>query len=195
MGYDENACWTGLEPGPAIADLAPRLSSIPQVFFDDSVGLRALAGDVLGAPNDRAMAGMLEYCDAHPRARRGAATALWLFASETVVEPLVPPLRRTEAARAIAFLGLRLATVVDATDWLFAAERREEAARAFLLGCGQLPAGEDLETARSLWNRHDSVRRNRALSRALTDHQHRLDVLAKLQTTRAAEAAARYSHE
>jgi hypothetical protein len=195
LGHDEEAVWSGLVPGPAVDDVASRLSSLPQQFLDERVSLRALAGDVLGGPRPAAVAELLARCAASPASRRGAAVALWLYASEDLVEPFDPMLDRAGVPRAIAALALRLAPTVDPAEWLVAAERREEAARAFLLWNGQLPAGEDVATARSLWDRHDSLRRNRALASALTDHQHRLEVLARLQTKRAAEASARYSHE
>ena len=193
--YVETSFWANLAPGPSVDSLAPRVSSIPQSFFDDRVDLRALAGDVLLAPLTPGLTALLADCSATDASRRGAAVALWLFASEAIVEPVTPPLSRAWAERAIAILALRLAPVVDPGEWLVVAERREEAVRAFLLGCAQLPAGEDVETATSLWERHDSLRRNSALAASLTDHQHRLNVLTILKAKRAAEAAARYGHE
>lgn len=194
LGYDEVAIWQALQPGPALADLASRLSSVPRDFLEPAVSLRALAGDVLGSVDGQLLS-VLITAQADDARRRGAALALWLWASSDVIAPFAPALDSTWAARAIAALALRLAPIVDPGDWLVDSRNREEAARLFLLWCGQLPAAESAETARAMWDRHDSIRRNAALAAALEEHQHRLAVTQALAAKQAAEAAARYTHE
>jgi len=195
LGADEDQVWSTLEYGPPLADVMSRISSVPHDFFDPAVDLVALAGDVLGRPLSGDHVDLLVKAAAAGETRRGAAVVLWVWASEDVLAPLRPPLSRARATRMVAALAFRLAPVVDPSEWLVLAERREEAARLLLLWSGQLPAGEDALTARSLWDRHDSLRRNAALAATLGDHQHRLEVMRKLREKHAAEAAARYSHE
>ena len=194
LGFDENTVWDSMQPGPPLGELTARLSSVPRDFLDPRVSLRALAGDVLGFAFGPLLSVLLTAQPNDAR-RRGAALALWLWASQDVVGPLEPSLQTNWAERAIAALALRLAPVVDPAEWLVRDRNREEAARLFLLWCGQLPAGEDMQTARALWHRHDSIRRNAALTAALQEHQHRLEVTQALAAKRAAEAAARYTHE
>ncbi len=194
LGYDEVAVWGSLQPGPPIADLAARLSSVPRDFLSPRVSLRGLAGDVLGYV-DGPLLSVLVTAQLQDARRRGASLALWLWSSEDLVGPLSPPLSTASATRAIAALALRLAPIVDPAEWLVDSRTREEAVRLFLLWCGQLPAGEDAQTAGTLWQRHDSIRRNAALTAALQEHQHRLEVTQALAAKRAAEAAARYTHE
>lgn len=194
LGLDESGVWSSLEPGPPLAELAARLSSVPRDFLDQRVSLRALAGDVLGYV-DAPLLSVLITAQLRDASRRGAALALWLWSSEDLVGPLIPALSSQWATRAIAALALRLAPIVDPADWLVDRRNREEAVRLFLLWCGQLPAGEDLATAQAMWQRHDSIRRNAALAAALQEHQHRIEVTQALAAQQAAEAAARYTHE
>jgi hypothetical protein len=192
---DEESIWRDLVPGPPIDALSSRLSTMPGAFFDEVTDVVALAGDLELAAADPTIADILAQAATSLSGRRAAAAALWLWASEDVVESFEPTLRRDHAGRALAALVWRLAPVIDPTDWLIDAQRREETVRLFLLWSGQLPAGEDVPTARALWDRIDSLKRNSALQTALADHQHRLAVLAQLQANAAAEAAARYTHE
>lgn len=194
LGYDEEAIWTGLRPGPSVAAVAARLGSLPGDFLDDRVSLAQLAGDVLEGV-DEVTALVLAEARGLPAARQGAAVALWLWASEHVVEPFAPPLDTGHAARAIAALALRLAPVVPPEQWLVDAERRDEATRLFLLWSGLLPAGEDPPTARARWERLDSLARDAAIRAALEEQQHRLEVQRRLEEKRAAEAATRYTRE
>ncbi|MDW4571701.1 phosphohydrolase [Microbacterium sp. M3] len=181
--------WAQLTPGPDLAAVAARLSSVPRPFLDEGVSIPALSGDILGRP----VAASAHADDR--RVRRGAAVALWLVASEAVVEPFDPPFATAGTALAVDALALRLAPVVDPLDWLSDEERREEAVRTFLLWCGHLPAGEDAATARSLLDARDSLRRNAALAEAYAEHSHRAEIARRLREARAREAAARYSSE
>jgi len=195
LGADEDQVWSTLDQGPPLADVMSRISSVPHDFFAPELDLVALAGDVLGAPLSADHVDILTKAGEAGETRRGAAVVLWVWASEDVLSPLRPPLSRARVTRMVGALAFRLAPVVDPAEWLVIAERREEAARLLLLWSGQLPAGEDTVTARSLWDRHDSLRKNAALAATLGDHQHRLEVMRKLRAKHAAEAAARYSHE
>lgn len=182
--------WASVQPGPSLAAIAARLTSVPRPFLDDRVSIAALASDVL----DRRVEASSHGDD--PRVRRGAALGLWLIASETVVEPFQPALSRSSsAALAVDALALRLAPVAEPLDWLSDDERREEAARTFLLWAGYLPAGEDAVTAKSLLEARDSLRRNAALAEAYAEHSHRAEIARRLAEARAREAAARYSSE
>ena len=194
-GEDEEAVWTRLLEGPSLDELSARLSSIPRDFLDPRVSLRAVAGDLYGGQLRPDVTAVLEQAQAAEPSHRGAAIALWLWASEELVGPLGSGITTGWAARTIAALAFRLAPMVDPGEWLTDAARREEAARLFLLWCGYLPAGEDAAVARSLWERHDSLRRNAAMQAMLADHQHRVEVTAELRKKAAMEAAARYTHE
>ncbi|MFG6403816.1 MULTISPECIES: phosphohydrolase [unclassified Microbacterium] len=189
-GGDQAAVWGDLQPGPGIAEIAARLSSVPRPFLDERLSVRALAGDVLGA-GDLAC---LRFED-EQHVRTGAAMALWLIASEDVIAPFSPPLRRDRMLLAVDALAMRLAPVTPPVEWTSDDERREEAARTFLLWIGQLPAGEDVETARALLAGRDSLERNRSLAEAFEEHRHRAEVARRLAEARAREAAARYSSE
>jgi hypothetical protein len=186
----EDAAWAAVVPGPAVDEVAARLSRIPRPFLDERLSLVALTGDVLGGPT----VASAEFAD-DPRIRAGAAIALWLIASEEIVAPFEPALPAANAARAVDALALRLAPVVDPQTWLIDDERREEAVRMFLLWSGLLPAGEDVRTARSLFDARDTLQRDAALAEAYAEHRHRADVARRLAEARAKEAAARYSHE
>jgi hypothetical protein len=189
-GGAEDAAWRGLQPGPALAELAARLTTVPRPFLEATVSVRALAGDVLGETPLACLA-----FEAEGHVRTGAAIGLWLVASEDLLEPFSPPLRRDRLALAVDALAMRLATVVDPLDWVADDERREEAARVFLLWAGMLPAGEDAATARALLAARDSLQRNRALAEAFEEHRHRAEIARRLADARAREAAARYSSE
>lgn len=190
LGLDEDAAWRQAVPGPHLGAVAERLGSTPSDFLDERIDLAALASDVFGTETLRAM---LPALSEERETLRGAAVGLWLLASQHVVAPFDPPL--PDSGVAVAALGLRLAPVVPPRQWLVDVARREEAARLFLLWCGRLPAGEDADTARSLARRLDSLARNQALASMATEHAHRLAVQRRLREQRAAEAAARYTHE
>ncbi|WP_374946090.1 phosphohydrolase [Agreia sp.] len=201
-GDDVDAVWKQTEPGPAVDAVASRISGIPKSFLDDRVALVALAGDILGADRGRTAASTEVVqlladvtSTGSSAARRGAAIALWIWASEGLSGTLSPRLDTTHAARTLAALALRLAAVVDPSEWISDAERRDEAARTFLLWSGQLPATEDRTTARSLLDMRDSLQHNGALAAAAAEHAHRLEVTRALNDARAREAAARYTHE
>lgn len=212
-GEDETAAWNSARPGPTADQIATRISGVPKDFLEGDVDLVALAGDVLddifgrvvpgGPPSDQAagVAGdavrVLREIVSGPSdaARSAAAIALWIFASVDEFGPTSPPFGQYYAPRVIAALAWRLSDVVDPGEWLSDAERRDEAARTFLLWSGFLPGGEDLETARGLFAMRDSLQRNRAMADALAQQQHRLDVTRQLQEARAREAAARPSSE
>ena len=201
-GDDLDAAWQQAVPGPSVDVVGSRLSSIPKSFLDERVSLLALAGDVLGADRGRTPESteivqlLTEVAQTRSSAaRRGAAIALWLWASEDLLGSFTPPLEAVHASRTLAALALRLAAVVDPSEWISDAERRDEAARTFLLWSGALPAGEDRETARSLLDMRDSLQRNGALAAAAAEHAHRLEVTRALNDARAREAAARYTHE
>jgi hypothetical protein len=185
----EGEAWGFARPGPPLDAVSARLSSVPRSFLDDDVSIAALSGDVVGS----ACASAAYAADA--RVRRGAAIGLWLLASEEIVEPFRPSLAGPWARRAVDALALRVAPVVDPLDWLADDERREEAARTFLLWAGFVPAGEDRDTARALWQARDSLRRSSALAEAYAAYEHREEIARRLGEARAREAAARYSSE
>lgn len=197
-----DAVWAEMAPGPSADAVATRIGAVPKSFLDDDVRVVALAGDILGSDRGRTQesADVVAVLDQvtstrSSAARRGAAIALWLWAGEEELGALDPPLARGHAARALAAMAFRLAPVVDPVEWISDAERRDEAARTFLFWSGQLPAGEDRDTASSLLAMRDSLQRNGALAAAAAEHAHRLEVTRKLQEARAREAAARYTHE
>lgn len=128
-------------------------------------------------------------------ARRAAALVLWLWASDDLHGPLSVPLNVAWPDRALAALAFRLAAVVDPAEWVSDADRRDEAARQFLFWSGNLPAGEDQATAKSILAMRDSLQQNAALAQTVAEHEHRLEVSRRLQAARAREAAARYSSE
>ena len=189
-GGDTDAAWVGLTPGPSVDEVAARLTTAPRPFLDERVSVAALAGDVLGGQPLECLA-----LTAHPRVSTAAALGLWLVASESVVGPFSAPLNPDRAPFAVDAFALRLGPVVDPLQWLSDDERREEAARTFLLWAGFLPAGEDAPTARALLAARDSLQRNRALAEAFEEHRHRAEVARRLADARAREAAARYSTE
>ena len=189
-GSDEGEAWLRATAGPAVADLAARLSSVPHSFLDPRVSVVALAGDILGA-GELACARYSE----DPAVAKGAAIGLWLCASEDLLAPFVPPLSSGDRFAAVDALALRVAPVADPEAWLWDDERREEAVRTFLLWCGFLPGGEDRDTARALLAARDSLTRNHALAEAFEEHRHRAEIARRLSDARAREAAARYSNE
>ncbi|NIJ04894.1 phosphohydrolase [Frigoribacterium faeni] len=206
-GDDEQDLWGRLVPGPSVDDVARRLSAVPRSFLEPGLSLRSLVGDVLddlapdplgqlAGPARRAadVAGEIDE-SGHDAARRGAAVALWTWASQDELGPAEPRLLTRSADRVLAALAWRLAPVVDPRVWLADAERRDEAARSLLFWGGQLPAGEDAATARALLEARDSLRRDQSLSQALAEQQHRLEVMRRLREARAREAAARPGHE
>jgi hypothetical protein len=192
---DEEAVWAGLREGPSADEVAARLGSAPQSFLPDTVDVLALAGDVFDDPSVAATAAERITLRGTPQSRLGAALGLWLFASQELVGPFTVPLQDGFAARAVLALAFRLAPLVEPGRWLTESERRDEAARAFLLWNGLLPLGEDQVQARSIYEMRDSVRHQDALTQALADHAHRMEVQRRLAEAQAEEAAARYSHE
>jgi hypothetical protein len=159
------------------------------------VDILALAGDVFDDVRVAAPVAERITLRGTPQARLGAALGLWLFASQELVGPFTVPLQDGFAARAVLALAFRLAPLVEPGRWLTDSERRDEAARTFLLWNGLLPRGEDPVQARSLYEMRDSVRRQGALAQALADHAHRMEVQRRLAEAKAEEAAARYANE
>lgn len=192
---DEEAVWSDLREGPSADEVAARLGSAPQAFLADTVDVQALAGDVFDDVRVAAAAAERIKVRGTPRSCLGAALGLWLFASQELVGPFSVPLQDGYAARSVLALALRLAPLVEPSRWLIDSERRDEAARTFLLWNGLLPRGEDHVQARSIYEMRDSVRRQGALAQALADHAHRMEVQRRLAEAKAEEAAARYSHE
>jgi len=205
---DDVIVWRSCLPGASAAEIATRLSLVPAAFLADDVDVLELAENILeteyGAPGmtppDRRRQEVLRIVDqvratGSGAARRGAALVLWLWASDDLNGPLSVPLSPVDYGRAIAALSFRLAAVVDPAEWVRDADRRDEAARTFLLWSGHLPAGEDEATARSILAMRDSLQQNTALAQTMADHEHRLQVTKRLQEARAREAAARYSNE
>ena len=184
--------WESLIPGPSIGAVAERLSAVPRPFLEPEVVVRALAGDVLWPDSAD---GMVAATVDHAAVRRGAAIALWLFAAEEAIGSLDPPLARTSAALAVDALALRVASVADPVAWLSDPDRREEAARTFLLWNGQLPAGEDARAAREALAARDSLQFNAALAQTFAEQQHRAVLVRALEDARAREAASRYTRE
>jgi hypothetical protein len=192
---DEEAVWSDLREGPSADEVAARLGSAPQSFLSDTVDVVALAGDVFDDVRVATAAAERIKVRGTPQSCLGAALGLWLFASQELVGPFSVPLQDGFAARAALALAFRLAPLVQPGRWLTESERRDEAARTFLLWNGLLPRGEDLVQARSLYEMRDSVRRQGALAQALADHAHRMEVQRRLADAKAEEAAARYAHE
>ena len=205
---DDVIVWRTCLPGASTAEIATRLSLVPAAFLADDADVLQLAENILeteyGAsgttPPDRRRQEVLQIVDqvratGSRAARRGAALVLWLWASDDLNGPLSVPLSPVWYGRAIAALSFRLAAVVDPAEWVRDADRRDEAARTFLLWSGHLPAGEDEATARSILAMRDSLQQNTALAQTMADHEHRLQVTKRLQEARAREAAARYSNE
>jgi hypothetical protein len=192
---DDEAVWSDLREGPSADEVAARLGSAPQAFLSDTVDVEALAGDVFDDASVAASAAQRIKLRGTQQCRLAAALGLWVFASQELVGPFTVPLQDGYAARAVLALAFRLAPLVEPGRWLTDSERRDEAARTFLLWNGLLPRGEDHVQARSLYEMRDSVRRQGALAQALADHAHRMEVQRRLAEATAAEAAARYSHE
>ncbi|MGY4858962.1 hypothetical protein [Cryobacterium sp. AP23] len=205
---DVETAWRQCVPGPGVAEIATRLSLVPPAFLADPVailplaehileveyGAKLLSGADLRAQRVLATADQVRSTGSSA-ARRGAALALWLWASDDLHGPLSVPLSVVARDRALAALAFRLASVVDPAEWVRDADRRDEAARQFLFWSGHLPADEDEATARSILAMRDSLQQNAALAQTLADHEHRLEVSRRLQQARAREAAARYSSE
>jgi hypothetical protein len=207
-GDDDVALWRQCVPGPGVDEIATRLSLVPPAFLADGVAILPLCehilemeyGAVVSTAAGRRSQSVLEVAEqvratGSSAARRGAALVLWLWASDDVHGPLSVPLRVVSSDRALAALAFRMAAAVDPADWVRDADRRDEAARQFLFWSGQLPAGEDEASARSIFAMRDSLQQNAALAQTLADHEHRLEVSRRLQAARAREAAARYSSE
>ena len=87
--------WTDLVPGPPLAEVLSRLTATPRDFLDERVDLLALAGDVLRDRSPRldpTVDGLLRRLAGEPTpVRQGAAIMLWLWASESRVEPFATP--------------------------------------------------------------------------------------------------------
>lgn len=186
----EEQAWRRAVPGPALADVERRLSSVPQPFLNPRIEAGALVEDILPGQTLAATAHTGDE-----RVRLGLAIGLWLVAADDVLGPLQPPLRAGTSALAVDALALRVAVGAPPGTWLSEAERRTEAARSFLLWCGYLPAGENRRTARALLQACDSLARNTALAAAFEGHRHRAAIAEQLTAARAREAAARYGAE
>jgi hypothetical protein len=207
-GHDDLVVWRQCSPGPSVDEIATRLSLVPPAFLAEDVAILPLAehildvayGDRPASPAERRAQLVLRVVEqvrdtGSTAARRGAALALWIWASDDLHGPLSVALTDVSRDRSVAALAFRLAAVVDPAEWVSDADRRDEAARQFLFWSGHLPAGEDEVTARSILAMRDSVQQNAALAQALADHEHRLEVTRRLQAARAREASARYSSE
>jgi hypothetical protein len=207
-GHDDQVVWRQCVPGPSVAEIGTRLSLVPPAFLAADVAILPLAEHILdveygvvpASPAERRAQQVLRVVEqvrdtGSDAARRGAALALWLWASDDLHGPLSVPLTVVSHDRALAALAFRLAAVVDPAEWVSDADRRDEAARQFLFWSGHLPAGEDEVTARSILAMRDSLQQNAALAQTLADHEHRLEVSRRLQAARAREASARYSSE
>ncbi|WP_406024331.1 hypothetical protein OH802_01150 [Nocardioides sp. NBC_00850] len=193
---DLDAAWNGLAPGPSVDEVMARISTTPSWFLDDAVDIVALTGDVLDTSDGRFIAAARRVAATGKAvARQGAGVVLWLVASQELAGPFSAELREDRFDRALVTLSLRLAAVVEPQRWVEEAERREEAARTFLLWNGQLPAREDERNARALLSRLDSAARAEALERARRDREHRSEIRRRLEDARAREAASRYSPE
>lgn len=193
---DLDAAWEGLTPGPSVDEVMARISTTPSWFLDDAVDIVALAGDVLDTSGGPFIAAARRVAaTGKPVARQGAGVVLWLVASQELAGPFSAALREDRFDRALVTLSLRLAAVVEPQRWVEESERREEAARTFLLWNGQLPVREDERNARALLSRLDSAARAEALERARRDREHRSEIRRRLEDARAREAASRYSPE
>ncbi|GGR68920.1 hypothetical protein J2S40_004627 [Nocardioides luteus] len=193
---DPEAAWTGLTPGPSVDEVMSRISTTPSWFLDDAVDVVALAGDVFDTADGRPVAAARRVAaTGKATARQGAGVVLWLVASQELAGPFSAALREDRLDRALVTMAMRLAAVVEAPRWVEEAERREEAARTFLLWSGQLPGREDERNARALLARLDSAARAEALERARRDREHRAEIRRRLEDARAREAASRYSPE
>ncbi|MFW0782993.1 hypothetical protein AAFP35_00605 [Gordonia sp. CPCC 206044] len=187
-----------LTAGPHVGELTARLATVPGWFLTDPLRVRPLAGDVLGDGaahrETNRVAALIDDLDVD-EARTAAGLALWLWASQDVIGPYSRPLRKGRAHRVLATFAFRLAATVPLRDLIGVADRREEAARTFLLWSGQRPENEDPIGARSLLDARDSLARNAFFAEALARHQHRLEVSRQLAAARAREAASRYGSE
>ncbi len=189
LEQDEEGFWARAVPGPPLQAIEERLTSVPTQFLDERVDIVALYSDVVGAaPTWLAVAAQ------HPDARLAVAIGCWLAASTELVGPFRPPLPAKLIPLWISALAFRLASVSPPRQWLTVADRREEAARTILLWNMLLPAGEDLTTARSLFDARDSLARNRLLTTVAEEYRHRMRLVRELEKKRAAEAAARYTN-
>ncbi|MEI7055799.1 hypothetical protein WBG06_08285 [Nocardioides sp. CCNWLW239] len=188
--------WRGLAPGPSVDELMARISTTPSWFLDDAVDVVALAGDVLDTSDGRLLAAARRVsATGKEAARQGAGVVLWLIASQELAGAFSATLREDRLDRALVTMSMRLAAVVEPSRWVGESERREEAARTFLLWNGQLPGREDERNARALMSRLDSAARAEALERARRDREHRSAIRRRLEEARAREAASRYSPE
>lgn len=202
LGLDPEAPMARATAGPSVTELAVRISSIPREFLDPRLDLPALLDDVLA---DTASPGALVA--AHSAAARivatdepdvlaAAAAVLWLHGSAVVVGPYSVPLALgPRFYEVLLTVALRVAPLSPPATWLTSEDAREEMVRTVLWWSGQLPAGEDLATARAMMAVHDSLSRSDTLGRARRIYEHRLEVNRKLREERAREAAQRYTNE
>lgn len=202
LGLDAENTMVRPSPGPAVDELAVRLSSIPREFLDARLDLAALLDDVIA--DDVPPASLARAHEAvativatgEPDAVAGAAAVLWLHASAHVVGPYTARLALPPTfAHVLLTLALRVAPLSPPATWPTSEEARQEVVRTVLWWSGQLPAGEDLATARAMMGVHDSLARSDALGRARRIYEHRLEVNRKLREERAREAAQRYTNE
>lgn len=206
-GGDEGLLWSNwqLVPGPRLDEVTARIAATPAEFLDPAVDITALLhvvaawpGLPIGGSVERREAAGAALTGLGDEVRAGAAIALWLLGSQESVRPFEGERNSalTVAPQAPALLlGLRLAPVAPPRTWFTDDERREEAARWFLLACGRIPAGENREGARAALDMRDSLRRDRSFTRARAAYEHRAAVAAAMREKAAQEAAARYGHE
>ncbi|OBG79954.1 hypothetical protein A5699_12130 [Mycobacterium sp. E802] len=208
-GGDEQSLWADpqLRQGPALAEITARISATPAEFLDPAVDILALLDQLVCHPGGGPLVpGRNRPTDA-PRlddlgddVRAGAAIAAWLLGSQLTlgrysVDIGVAHRFLLVSDLAAEMLGLRVAPVAPPRTWFTDDERREEAARWFLLRFGFVPAGEDRDAARAALDMRDSLRRDRAFAAAREAYEHRAAVVSALRAKAAREAAQRYGHE
>lgn len=207
-GGDEQKLWAArLRQGPALAEITARISATPAEFLDPAVDIRALLDQLVCYPGGGPRAASRNRPPDAPSlddlgddVRGGAAVAAWLLGSQLTLGPYsvdigVPQPFTLGVDLAAEMLGLRVAPVAPPRTWFTDDERREEAARWFLLCLGFVPAEEDRDAARAALDMRDSLRRDRAFAAAREAYEHRAAVVSAMRAKAAREAAQRYGHE
>lgn len=202
LGLDADAAMASPAPGPSVTELGVRLSTLPREFLDPRLDLAALLDDVLAGIASEPTVGAAHAAaatitaTAEPDAVAAAAAVLWLHASAVLVGPDPVPLALPPTfGDLLLTVALRVAPLSPPAAWLTSDTAREEVVRTVLWWSGQLPAGEDVATARAMMAVHDSLARTDALASARRAYEHRLEVNRRLRDARAREAAQRYGNE
>ncbi len=204
--WDEERAWQESADGPELAEVMARIAAVPGPFLDAALDPAALLNDLvvnLGPGRGQQPAGgnfgtvLGDIVRRHPdtATRTGIAVGLWLSGSALLAGGVDWPVSARTMLTASLALGMRLAPVVEPVLWVRDAERREEAARLYLLWSGLRPAGENIETARRILVSLDSAARTETLERAQAELDRKREVIARLADQRAREAVARYSHD